>query len=184
MAWTSDWTPGGRQGQTRGAQVKAMHLNDQKGWSQDPPLPRPHLRAGSASEYVSSGELWLPEDLSGLLKVSSIFTLLLHLLLLCLSRFSPAAAWDLAALLSCCTFCCVTVIISPYRLGLPIYWSLWRSWAASQPPHLDDTLVSVGEESRCCGTGVTLTPLWSGEFSGLVFVEYCHWDFSIYLKNV
>ena len=36
----------GRQGQPRGAQVHAMHLNDGKGWNQDPPLPRPHLRAG------------------------------------------------------------------------------------------------------------------------------------------
>jgi len=36
-----------RQGQPRGAQVYAMHLSDWKGWSQDPPLPRAHLRAGS-----------------------------------------------------------------------------------------------------------------------------------------
>jgi len=36
----------GRQGQPRGAQVYAMYLNDQKGWRQDPRLPRPHLRAG------------------------------------------------------------------------------------------------------------------------------------------
>ena len=27
-----------------------MYLKDQKGWSQDPPLPRPHLKAGSESE--------------------------------------------------------------------------------------------------------------------------------------
>jgi len=27
--------------------VHAMHLSGQKGWSQDPPLPRPHLRVGS-----------------------------------------------------------------------------------------------------------------------------------------
>ena len=36
-----------RQGQPRGAQVQAMQLSDQKGWSQDPPLPRPHLSVGS-----------------------------------------------------------------------------------------------------------------------------------------
>jgi len=29
----------GRQGQRSGAQVHAMYPNDQKGWSQDPPLP-------------------------------------------------------------------------------------------------------------------------------------------------
>ena len=37
----------GRQDQPRGAQVHAMPLIDWKGWSQDPPLPRPHLRVGS-----------------------------------------------------------------------------------------------------------------------------------------
>jgi len=42
----------GRQGQPKGAQVYAIHLNDQKGWSQDPPLPRPHLRAGSGGEVI------------------------------------------------------------------------------------------------------------------------------------
>ena len=40
----------GRQGQPRGTQVYAVHLNNWKGWSQDPPLPRPHLRAGSGGE--------------------------------------------------------------------------------------------------------------------------------------
>ena len=40
----------GRQVQPREAQVYAMHLSDQKGWSQDPPLPRPHLRVGSGGK--------------------------------------------------------------------------------------------------------------------------------------
>jgi len=39
----------GRQGQ---AQVHAMQLSDQKGWSQDPPLPRPHLRVGSGGKEI------------------------------------------------------------------------------------------------------------------------------------
>ena len=43
----------GRQGQGRGAQVHAMYLSDQKGWSQDPPLPSPHLRVGSGGGSVS-----------------------------------------------------------------------------------------------------------------------------------
>jgi len=34
----------GRQGQPRGAQVHTMHLSDRKEWSQDLPLPSPHLR--------------------------------------------------------------------------------------------------------------------------------------------
>ena len=42
----------GRQGQPRGAQVNAMNLSDQKLWSQDPPLPSPHLRVGSGGEGV------------------------------------------------------------------------------------------------------------------------------------
>jgi len=36
-----------RQGQPRGAQVHAMYLSAQKGWSQDLLLSRPHLRVGS-----------------------------------------------------------------------------------------------------------------------------------------
>ena len=46
MAWTSDWAPGGKAGPTQGAQVHAMDL------TQDPPLPRPHLRAGSGDKDV------------------------------------------------------------------------------------------------------------------------------------
>ena len=42
----------GRQSQPKGAQVHAMYLSDQKGWSQDPPLPRPHLRAGSRGKGI------------------------------------------------------------------------------------------------------------------------------------
>ena len=32
--------------------MHAMHLSDQKGWSQDPPLPRPHLRVGSGGKGI------------------------------------------------------------------------------------------------------------------------------------
>ena len=42
----------GRQGYPRGAQVHATYLSDQKGWSQDAPFPRPHLRAGSGGEAI------------------------------------------------------------------------------------------------------------------------------------
>ena len=61
---TSDWASGGRRGQPRGAQVHAMQPSDWKGWSQDPPLPRPHLRVGSGGEGVFLGVLvyqWLSE---------------------------------------------------------------------------------------------------------------------------
>ena len=42
----------GRQGQARGAQVHVMELSDRKGRSQDPPLPRPHLRVGSGGQII------------------------------------------------------------------------------------------------------------------------------------
>jgi len=32
--------------------VHAMPLSDQKGWTQDPPLPRPYLRVGSGDESI------------------------------------------------------------------------------------------------------------------------------------
>ena len=41
----------GRQGRPT-AQVHEMHLSDQKGWSQDPPLPRLHLRVGSEGKGI------------------------------------------------------------------------------------------------------------------------------------
>ena len=77
-----------RQGQDRGTQVQAMHLCDWKGWSQDPPIPRPHLRV--AVEVRAS---W------GLLKVSSAFPSFLCLQLLRLGLFSFAVAKDFATLL-------------------------------------------------------------------------------------
>ena len=51
----------GRQGQPRGAQVYAMCLSDSKGWSQDPPLPRPHLRVGSGGKGCFAGGPCVPE---------------------------------------------------------------------------------------------------------------------------
>ena len=43
----------GRQGQPRGAQVHAMYLSDEKGWSRDAPLSRPHVRVGSGGQIIS-----------------------------------------------------------------------------------------------------------------------------------
>ena len=40
----------GRQDQPRGAQVHAIYLSNWKEWSQDPPLPRPHLSVGSGGK--------------------------------------------------------------------------------------------------------------------------------------
>jgi len=90
----------GRQGQPRGAQVHAMQPNDQKGWSQNPPLPQPHLRAGSGG----GGLLLAVSVYLGSLKVSSFFPLCLCLQLLHLSKFSLAEALDPAALMSLLCF--------------------------------------------------------------------------------
>ena len=46
----------GRQGQARGAQVRAMYLSDWNGWSQGASLPTPHLRVGCGGEGVFLGE--------------------------------------------------------------------------------------------------------------------------------
>jgi len=86
----------GRQGQTRRAQVHAMHLSDQKGWSQDPPLPRPHLRVGIGSKGILLG---IPAYLR-LSRGKQLFPLFLHPWLLCLGLSSLAAAWDSVTLLS------------------------------------------------------------------------------------
>jgi len=49
-----------RQGQPWGTQVFAMHMSDQKRWSQEIPLPRPHLGVGSRGSYLA-GVPYVPE---------------------------------------------------------------------------------------------------------------------------
>jgi len=94
--------------QPRGSQVQAMHLNDQKGQRQDPPLPRPHLRVGSGGEGILFGDLCSPEGCTGFLKVSSSLLIFLCMLLLHLSGSS--LAWDLAALLLLCFPSCYSEV--------------------------------------------------------------------------
>jgi len=50
--WNSDWPPGGKAGPTQRSSVHAMLLSDRKGWSQDPSLPRSHLRVGSGGKGI------------------------------------------------------------------------------------------------------------------------------------
>jgi len=85
----------GRQGQPRGSQVHAMYLSDWKGWSQDSPLPRPHLRVGSGGNRSH----WRSLPTEGLPKVNSFFPFFLCPWLLHLRRFSLAPALDFAAML-------------------------------------------------------------------------------------
>lgn len=76
--------------------MHAMHLSDWKGWSQDLPFPRLHLRFSSGGENIFSKDLCVFKGLTGLLKVSSFF-------LLFLSRSSLTVALNFIALLSCAT---------------------------------------------------------------------------------
>ena len=55
----------GRHGQPGGAQLYAVHLSDQKGWSQDLSLPRPHLRVGSGGKGVLLEILVYPRPSEG-----------------------------------------------------------------------------------------------------------------------
>lgn len=43
----------GREDHPKAAQVYAMYLSDEKGWSQDPPLSRPHLRVANGIKGIS-----------------------------------------------------------------------------------------------------------------------------------
>ena len=66
-----------------------MYLSDQKGWSRDPPLSRPHLRVGSGGNSICcrrSLSIW------GLPKVSNSFPSFQQTWLLHLSLFSFAIA--------------------------------------------------------------------------------------------
>ena len=68
----------GRHGQSRGAQVHAVHLSDGKGWNQDPPLPRPHLRDGNGGEGISL-------ESSAYLRPSASIAAVFGLVLICCS---------------------------------------------------------------------------------------------------
>ena len=107
----------GRQGQPRGAQVHAMQLSDWKGWSRDPPLPRPHLRVGSGGGGISC---WRSQTTSGLTRVSSFCPSFLYLWLLCLSSFSFAAGKGFATMLLSWYFTshCTVTNLTPIILSL------------------------------------------------------------------
>ena len=83
----------GRQGQARGAQVHATYLNRSeerrvgKECSQDPLLPRPHLRVGSGGEGIS---LEIPAYLRPSKGKQIFFPLCLQLQLLGLSSLAVA----------------------------------------------------------------------------------------------
>lgn len=76
-------------------------LSDRKKWSQDLPLPTPQVKTGSRSERISSRDQCLPEDLTGLSRISVLTPHLSGSLL--------TVVWDLAALLFCYAFHLVTV---------------------------------------------------------------------------
>ena len=76
----------GRQGQPRGAQLYAVHLSDQKSWSQDPPLPRPRLRVGSGGEGISCWRFLPTWDKQLFFFIFVSVTAAFELVLVCCSR--------------------------------------------------------------------------------------------------
>ena len=105
----------GRQGQPREAQVYAMYLNDQKVWSQNSPLPRPHLRVGSGGKgvllvipvYLRSSE---GKQILSFVSVSTAVAFE-HILTCCTLRLHYYAVTVLASLsiaFQHCNICCVS----------------------------------------------------------------------------
>src|SRR5699024_7847101 len=102
----------GRQGQPRGAQVYAMHLSDWEGCSQDPPLPRPHLRVGSGNESI------LPEIPAYLRSSKGKQVWFFCLLVFLPFTFVPVAV-AVEQVLTCCSLgpCC-SAVITVLSIGL------------------------------------------------------------------
>jgi len=61
--------------------VHAMLLSDREEWSQDPPLPKPHLSAGKENEGISLEISMYMKSSEG--KQSHVFLLLFCFLFLC-----------------------------------------------------------------------------------------------------
>jgi len=105
--------PVGRQGQPRGAQMCAMYLSDWKGWSQDPPLSKPHLRVGSGSKGILL-------EICAYLRPSEGKQL-----------FSSVSAFTVAALeliLTCCSLrLCCSAIVAVFSVVLQHYSTKFNS---------------------------------------------------------
>ena len=98
----------GRQGQARGAQVHAMYLSGQKRWSQDPPLARPHLRAGSGGKAVLLEifvYLWPPKG-----KQFFFFCFVFVSLVVVFGLTLTYCSIGLCYLAVCCAFHCVIAL--------------------------------------------------------------------------
>ena len=89
--WLSTWW----EGRANPGELRCMQCSWVTG-SQDPPLPRPHLRVGSGEVRESC---WRSLHARVLLEVSSFFSLFLGPGLLCLDIFLFAVASDCATLL-------------------------------------------------------------------------------------
>jgi len=77
-----------------------MQLSDQKDWSQDPPLPSPHLRVGSGGKDIFlEFSTYLSLSKGKQIYLFVYFSLFLHLWLLHLDLFSFAVAKVIATLL-------------------------------------------------------------------------------------
>lgn len=91
----------------------ALHLSDWKGWSQDPPLPRPYLRVGSGGKGIS---LAIPATW-GLPRTSSFFPSFLCPRLL---HWAYPHLLQPRTLLLCCHCCAFHHIIALHALT-PMY---------------------------------------------------------------
>jgi len=105
----------GRQGQPRRAQVHAMYLSDQKGWSQDASLPRPHLRVGSGGKSILLEISAYLRSCNGKQLFDFIFYFIFYFIFP--SPVSMSAAFGL--ILTCCSFvCCYSAVIAVLSIAL------------------------------------------------------------------
>ena len=115
MACTSDGAPGGKAGPTQ----RSSGACNAPGRSQDPPLPRPHLRAGSGGKDIL---LVIPVNLrssKGKQLVFFVWLVFLHLLILCPWLLCLGlSSLQLRALLPHYHWCAFHQIIVLYNLKL------------------------------------------------------------------
>ena len=96
-AWTSDWSPEVSTESAGGAQLKAIHLCDQKGVEPGCTSPRPHLRADCPWGRVSFWSLLLLEFFLWVYNVGEHFSTISNYNL---SSYTVCGCWYLTTPLS------------------------------------------------------------------------------------
>ena len=132
-----------------------MHLSDRKEWSQDPPLPRPHLRVGSGGNGILL-------EISAYLRPSKgkqHFSFFFFFFLLCLS-VNGSCVWMYPHLqqprtLSSCYHCCTFYYVIALQIdiqALQLYPSVILSIYSSHT----NTLITHLLPHRIAGVGMGL----------------------------